>query len=185
MKSGAILRKNKTKIKHILTLHWCTSRVTPLHYHRRKIKTSCRLQCRASSGVDTNVLKDIWNKLIRQCYNMALKTFMKLHSFSCQIRQNQSVSFKAEAAMLDSQVVQYKNISLPPGKSNSISPTGRSYVLNHFRFYLTSVTIKRMGWVHVVRQRDTFKHGWLFVVCVVMHVGLREPNFAACDWVSR
>ena len=109
---------------------------------------------------------------------------LKLHSFTCQIRQNQSVSFKAEAAMLDSQVVQNKYISLPPRKSNSVSPTGSSDVLNHFRFYFTSVTIKRVGWVHVIRQRDTFKHRWFLVVCVVMYVRLREPYFAACDWVS-
>ena len=36
----------------------------------------------------------------------------------------------------------------------------------------------------MVGKRDAIKHGGFLVIRVVMYVWLREPNFAACDWMG-
>ena len=87
--------------------------------------------------------------------------------------------------MLNSKIVQHQHIFLPPWKSHSISPACRPDMLNHFRVNLTSVAIKCVSWIHVVGERHAIKHGGLLVVRVVMNVWLCEPNFAACNWMSR
>ena len=87
--------------------------------------------------------------------------------------------------MLNSKIVQHQHISLPPWKSHSISPARRPDMFNHLWVNLTSVAIKCVSWIHVVGERHAIKHGRLLVVRVVMNVWLCEPNFAACDWMSR